>query len=124
MGSIIALCLGLVYLLLEILLVQSIIQWSAIFPFVFLLLIISCTSISIVYKNPIFLIGCFVVLAILDFYYVVGALNETFYIEFIDQIMFPESFPFVHTIIVLVCILLLTYFSAQKPTATGNSESS
>ena len=119
----IALYLGSVYLLLELLLIESIIPWIATYPFVFLLITIACTFISIKYKNPVLVIGCFIILVILDFYYVVLTLNENIYIEIIDDLMFPESFPYVHAIIVLVSLFSLAYFTHTKSKSIGNSGS-
>ena len=123
MASIIVLYLGSVYFLLEILLVAGIIPWIATYPFIFLLITIACTFISIKYKNPVLVIGCFVILVILDFYYVVSSLNENVFIEIIDNLVFPESFPYIHAIIVLVSIFFLAYFTHTKTSSIGNSDS-
>ncbi len=117
--ALVALVLGVVYSLFELLVIREIIPWNEVHPFLFFLIITPCAFISIKYKYPNLLIGAFAILVALDFYYIVLSLNENIYLEIVTYVMYPESFPYVHTIIVLISSFFLMYFTYKKTTTTG-----
>jgi len=112
--AIVALFLGVVYSLLELLFIKEIIPWNEGFEFLFFLIITPCAFISIKYKNPKLLIGGFIFLVIIDFCFIVLSLNENIYIEFVVNVIYPESFPYIHAIIVLISSIFLMYFTYTK----------